>query len=79
MGSKAGPSIANIFVYILEKKWLDIHKPLYYKRFIDDIFVILERNNYNAKIDSLSKAFGSLKLNLIIDKSVDFLDLNITN
>ena len=78
MGSKAGPSIANIFVYILEKKWLDIHKPLYYKRFIDDIFVILERNNYNVKVDSLSKAFGSLKLNLIIDKSVDFLDLNIT-
>ena len=42
MGSKAGPSIANIFVYILEQKWLDINKPLYYKRFIDDIFVTLE-------------------------------------
>ena len=38
----------------------------------------MERNNYEAKINSLSNAFGSLKLNLIIDKSVDFLDLNIT-
>jgi hypothetical protein len=71
-------SIANIFVYILEKKWLHIHKPLYYKRFIDDVFIIISRLNYLFVIESLKNAFGSLKLNLVIDKSVDFLDLSIS-
>ena len=77
MGSKTGPSIANIFVHIVESIWLEENKPLFYKRFIDDIFVILEKEGLLIKIDSLKRAFGSLKLNLVIDKSVDFLDLNI--
>ncbi len=34
MGSNLGPSIANTFVYNLEIKWLKVHKPLIYKRFI---------------------------------------------
>jgi len=41
MGTKAGPSIANINLYILEKSFLYIHKPLFYSQFIDDIFIIV--------------------------------------
>jgi len=36
----AGPSVANIYVYILERNWLYIHRAsIYiYKIFIDDIY-----------------------------------------
>ena len=37
MGCACGPSVANLYIYILEKKWITIHKPLIYYRFIDDI------------------------------------------
>ena len=74
MGTKCGPTIANIFIAILETKWLYLHKPLVYKRFIDDIFVITDKSN----IESLEKNFGNLKLNLINDKEVQFLDLIIS-
>lgn len=65
MGSKCGPSIANIFVYIFEKKFLHIHRPyiLCYKRFIDDIFLIFKKG---FNIDLLLKSFGNLKLNIVI-------------
>ena len=75
MGSRCGPSIANIFVYILEKRWLDIYKPLLFSRFIDDIFIILKESEM---IESLQNAFGSLKLNVCSSNIVNFLDLNIS-
>jgi hypothetical protein len=75
MGSKCGPSIANIYVYILEKKFLYIHKPIYYKRFIDDIFLVLSKY-FDIKI--LTETFGELKLNVSNEQSVTFLDLIIT-
>ena len=33
MGSKCGPSIANIYLSCLERSFLFIHKPLFYKRY----------------------------------------------
>jgi len=43
-GSKCGSSIANIVVYIFEKKFLHIYRNsiIFYKRFIDDIFLIIK-------------------------------------
>ena len=38
MGSKSGPSITYIYVHIYEKEFLRIHRPILYKRFIDDFF-----------------------------------------
>jgi hypothetical protein len=75
MGSKCGPSIANLFVYILEIKFLNIHRPIYYRRFIDDIFIII---NQNFDINILINSFGSLKLNVQTDKTINFLDLLIS-
>lgn len=75
MGSRCGPSIANIFVYIYERRWLNINKTLFYVRFIDDIFIILDNEDLIA---SLKNAFGSLKLNICSNKKVNFLDLNIS-
>lgn len=75
MGTKAGPSIANLYLYILERKFLFIHKPLLYKRFIDDIFIIVLRD---FDLNNLTISFRNL--NLIVsssDKDVIFLDLVI--
>jgi hypothetical protein len=74
MGSKCGPSIANIFVFCFEKKWLTIHRPLFYYRFIDDIFVILTEKEL---IQSLTHSFGDLRLNVVNNDVVNFLDLEI--
>lgn len=75
MGTKCGPSIANIYISCLEKNFLFIHKPLAYYRFIDDIFVIL-LDNFNIQL--LLDEFGYLKLNVTSSKNVNFLDLNIS-
>lgn len=74
MGSKCGPSIANIFVYCYESKWLSIHKPLFYVRYIDDIFIIIDQFHL---LESLKCSFGSLKLNIVYGDKINFLDLFI--
>ena len=75
MGSKCGPSIANAYLYIFEKKWLSIEKPLFYKRFIDDIFLV---TNNSIHVNTLKSSFLNLNLNIVSDKSVNFLDLKIS-
>ena len=74
MGCICGPTIANIFVYIYEKKWITIHKPLAYFRFVDDVLLITRDL---LCLESLKNAFGSLTLNLVISKKQIFLDLEI--
>ena len=74
MGTKAGPSIANLYLYILESSFLVIHKPLLYKRFIDDVFIIIE---YDFNINILINSFKNLKLIITSEGTVIFLDLII--
>ena len=74
MGSKCGPSIANIFVFIYENVFLRIHRPIFYKRFIDDIFMIIKKG---FNFEFLTESFGDLKLNIVNGPTVNFLDLNI--
>jgi hypothetical protein len=74
MGCICGPTIANIFVYIYEKKWITIHKPLAYFRFVDDILLITKDL---LCLESLKNAFGSLTLNLVISKRQVFFRLRI--
>ena len=44
MGSTLGPSLANAFLAHYEQIWLndcpDDFKPVYYKRYVNDIFVL---------------------------------------
>ena len=75
MGSQCGPSVANMFVYIYERKWLTVYRPLAYFRFIDDVLVIV---NDLLIIESLKISFGTLKLNFETGKTVKFLDLEIS-
>ena len=75
MGAFCDPSMANIFVYFLEKEFFKVHKPIFYARFIDDIFI-----NVNEKfgINLLVRSFKNLILNVVSDKKVNFLNLTIS-
>ena len=47
IGSPLGPTLANIFLCYHETTWLKncpkSFKPVYYKRYVDDIFVLFEK------------------------------------
>ncbi len=73
MGLICGPSIANIYVFILEDKFLCIHRPIYYKRYIDDKIICK-----SFPLDLFVNSFHNLKLNIFSGKTVPFLDLNIS-
>ena len=48
MGSPLAPILANLFMGYYEKMWLENcqkHKPLYYKRYVDDIFAVFNNEN----------------------------------
>ncbi len=68
MGTKCGPSIANVYLYILEIQFLKIHRPLFYSRFVDDIFIIVSSG---FDISILQKHFGYLKLNISSSNSLE--------
>jgi len=74
MGSIAGPSIANIYIYILEIKWLYIHRAsIYiYKRFIDDILMVLKSE---LDFKEFEKNFIYLKLTKSTGDKVNFLKI----
>jgi len=59
----------------METKWLNTYSPLVYKRFIDDIFLV---SNNELDIESLKNNFEYLKLNIVNNKKVQFLDLEIS-
>ena len=75
MGSKCAPSVANLYIFILEKSFLTIHKPLFFKRFVDDIFTITSKD---FDMNFLKNHFNYLTLNIVTEKTVNFLDLLIS-
>jgi len=75
MGCICGPSVANLYVYILEIKWYNIEKPLVYARYIDDTFLAL-KNKLN--LENFQKNFIYLEFTENSGKIVNFLDLNIS-
>ena len=74
MGSISSPTIANLYLSILEDKFLIIHRPFLYKRYLDDIFIVVKKD---FNIDILNLYFENLKLILSSSNIVNFLDLNI--
>ncbi len=77
MGSKCGPTIANIYLFCLEKKFLNIYKLPFYARYIDDIFYILNID-FDTKLLTHNNVFYNLTLNEVCNDIVNFLDLNIS-
>ena len=50
MGSHLGPALTNVFLCHHERKWLRecpvIYAPIFYKCYLDDIFVLLKSENH---------------------------------
>ena len=53
MGSPLGPTMANVFLLFYEMKWLEQcpnkFKPVFYRRYVDDIFVLFESAEHLSK------------------------------
>ena len=84
MGSPLGPSLANAFLCHHETKWLNDcpkkFKPVFYKRYVDDIFVLFKRPEHvkpfvdymNSKHKNINFSFETEK-----DEQMPFLDINV--
>ena len=84
MGSPLGPTLANAFLCHHEKQWLNDcpkhFKPVYYKRYVDDIIVLFESpehvplfaNYLNSKHKKLKFTFETEN-----NGKLPFLDINI--
>lgn len=82
MGKRFAPSYANIFMAFWEESILSVcpFKPLYYFRFLDDIWGIwtYSEEEFYSFMDRLNHHHKSIKLTHTLDKQeVNFLDLVI--
>ena len=85
MGSPLGPSLAHAFLAHYEQIWLndcsDEFKPLYYKRYVDDIFVVFRSPHY---LEKFNEYLNTEHANIIftnekeVNRSLPFLDLLIS-
>jgi hypothetical protein len=82
IGTKMAPAYANIFMGVLEEKFLNSRetKPLAYFRFIDDIFILWDKGQEN--LESLIQDFGQVHPNIkfsncISSQEMNFLDVTI--
>ena len=85
MGSPLGPTIANAFLCFYEKKWLeqcpDKFKPVYYRRYVDDIFVLFKSRDHLIKFrDYLNKCHPNMKFSFEEEKNgkLSFLDVEVS-
>jgi hypothetical protein len=79
MGTPLAVEYANIVLYYLESKLLDSLQPLLYRRYIDDLFIIIEESNAPTIEQMFNEQCSSIQLDdVTIGLSGIFLDLNIT-
>ena len=85
MGLPLGPYMANVFLSFYEIKWLEQcpkeFKPVFYRRYVDDIFVLFEsaehlskfRNYFNTCHPNMSFSFEQEK-----NGKLTFLDMEVS-
>ena len=85
MGSPLGPSLANAFLAHYEQIWLndcpDEFKPVYYKRYVDDIFVLFRSPHHLEKFNEyLNTKHANIKFTSEkeVNGSLPFLDVLIS-
>ena len=82
MGSPLGPALANIFLGFHESRlFTKMKHPLYYKRYVDDTFVVLEhQDNAEELFIALNSLHPSLKFTKEeeSDKKLPFLDVLVS-
>ena len=82
MGTKLAPSYANLFMTKFEDRHVYTYpqQPLFWKRFIDDIFLIWPhgKNSLIKFIEHLNTVHPTIKFTSdISDTQISFLDLSI--
>ena len=84
MGSPLGPTLANIFLCYHETTWIKNYpksfKPVYYKRYVDDIFVLFEKPEQVSRfVKYMNKRHKNIKFSFETEKynSFSFLDVKI--
>ena len=84
MGSSLGPSLANIFLCFHEQIWLDNcpleFKPVVYRRFVDDTFLLFRSRDHIEKFRSyLNCQHPNIKFTSEVEEnnSISFLDIKI--
>ena len=82
MGSPLGPTLANAFLCFYEKKWLEKcpgeFKPVYYRRYVDDIFVLFKSQDHLVKFrDYFNKCHPNMNFTFEQEKNgkLSFLDV----
>ena len=85
MGSPLGPSFANCFMGHHEEKWLDDcpldFRPLYYKRFVDDCFILFRNTEHIPKFQAyLNSKHENIKFTVEQEHegTLPFLDVFLT-
>ena len=86
MGSCLGPSLANIFMCYMERKWLNEcpidFKPLLYKRYVDDTFLVFKTHDQIPRfLEYLNSKHNNIEFTVEVEenKSLSFLDIQIEN
>ena len=84
MGSPLGPTLANIFLCYHESNWLKDclknFKPIYYKRYVDDIFVLFNKPEHaQFFLEYINKKHKNIKFSIEteLNGSLSFLDVKI--
>ena len=84
MGSPLGPTLANIFLCYHESNWLKDcpkdFKPVYYKRYVDDIFVLFNKPEHaQFFLEYMNKKHKNMKFSIETEMngSLSFLDVKI--
>ena len=84
MGSPLGPSLANTFLTHHERDWLDSspleYRPLYYRRYVDDIFVLFKSSDHLKRFQSyLNSCHVSMSFTIETEQEnkISFLDVNV--
>ena len=85
LGSPSGPPLAKTFSVYHEKKWLERclleYRPFYYRRYVDNIFVLFNSPEYLKRFQSY---LNSCHVNICFiienenDNRISFLDVDIT-
>ena len=78
MGSPLGPALANIFMCSFESIWLqdcpNDFKPVFYRRYVDDIFAPFSSPDYADKFkEYLSLTHPNINFSIVKEKLVVYL------
>ena len=84
MGSPLGSSLANAFWVHHEQNWLDSflleYRPLYYRRYVDDIFALVKSSDHLKRFQSyLSSCHVNMSFIIETEESnkIPFLDVSV--